>query len=696
MKRTRQENIRLGILFCGIVLFFGVVIARLVQLQIFLAPKYSEMVARQSSGSVEIPAERGVIFDRNGTVVAKNVIGTSLCARPKNEAEVAEAARFIDKLFTYKSGTALKEFALSPLKFRYIKRNLNLEQIVRLKDDIPAGLFLRNEPLRQYPFGLVGKQILGFTDIDNNGQSGFELAYDSILTGIPGKADFQRDGLSKAFRISEQALVKPIPGRGMVLTIDWQFQEIVEQELRAAVDSFKIKSGMAVFLDCTNGDILAMAHFDKSETNPERPTKLKAISDQFEPGSSAKAFTAAAALDAHTIRPFDLVYCEKGAWRLGRKVLHDAKQYEYLTFTDVIAKSSNIGVGKVAVELGGEELYQAFLRFGLGTKIKCGLPGETRGSLPRPNRWSEHTTATLAMGHAVAVNALQMATAFAAIANGGDLLHPRLIQGEVDHTGLFTKQGEREVVGRAFEPETRAYLHGILRAVVEHGTGKKANSPQVAIAGKTGTPQLIDQETGAYSHNRYLGCFAGFFPYEKPVIAGIVVLEEFDRETEAGATAAPTFGRIAERFTVANPDIFTVPERTLHARTTTRKSIFTTPDFTGQTLFSSHKLAASRGITLRCSAAEGTVIWQFPPAERPIHEGENLLVVVRESDGTMRLADLQGLSIQAASAYLSFIGMDFLFSGSGSVFSQSILAGELALKESLCRIQCRPKWGVSH
>ena len=293
MTRTRQENIRLGVLFAFVFLFFAVVIVRLAHLQIYLKDKYTEIVNHQSSGRVSIPAERGMVYDRYGQLVAKNVIGASLYAFPNEPTDVAKIGNYLDDLFHLSPGESISKFKLEAKKFRWVKRRLTDDESHRLEASAPAGLYLRKDFQREYPFGLVGRQILGFTDIDNHGQSGFELAYDSLLTGDSGWADVRRDGLRNTYRVQEAALVKPTAGTSIVLTIDWRLQDIVEAELQHAVDTFHAAYGMAVFMDCKSGDILAMCHYDPNEKDPERPTKLRAISDQFEPGSVFKTFTAA-------------------------------------------------------------------------------------------------------------------------------------------------------------------------------------------------------------------------------------------------------------------------------------------------------------------------------------------------------------------------------------------------------------------
>lgn len=688
MKLARRDSVRLGVLFGIMAIFFGLLITRLVQLQLINGKRYAAHVLDQSTNRVRIPAERGVIFDRNGAVVAKSVIRTALIAHPQSEAELRQVGSYLDRLFGYQPGTAIDSHKLEANKFRYVKRSLSSEEISFVMANQQRGVALRREPQRQYPFGLVGNQVLGVTDLDNRGVSGFELAADSVLTGVPGTADLRRDGNQQVYQVNEQALIKPTPGRSHVLTIDWSLQEIIEDELRFAVDSLGISTGKAVFVDCATGELLAMAHYDRTDTLRHRPGRLRVLADQFEPGSSAKTFTAAALLDRQLVNNDEVFFCENGRWQLGRNKIGDAKPHGDMTFRELFAKSSNIGIGKAALRLGGDSLRESFGRFGFGVRANCGLPGERKGSVAVPHRWNEFTIASLSIGHAVAVNALQLAMAYAAIANGGELLAPTLVLGEVDDQGEFRRTAKREVVRRVFQPRVTAPLHELCRAVVTDGTGKKAQSDVIAIAGKTGTPQLIE-ENGRYSQNRYLGCFGGFFPAQHPRVAGVVVLEEFDRQTEAGATAAPAFRKIAERFTVARPDLFMAPERTLFASTYLRSSQVLMPDLIGKSTAHAAQLADTRGIRIRSTAIdEGTVFWQFPPAGQPIARGQEAVIALWENQD-VRMFDVRGLPMQPVAAFLQSLGVEVIVNGHGMILNQSLQAGVPIGSDTVCRLECR-------
>lgn len=690
MTRTRQENIRLRVIFALVIFFFLVAVARLAHLQLYLGDKYAAIVQKQSSTSITIPAERGMIYDRYGSLVAKNVIVSSLYAYPNDLAEVDSVATYLAKIGGLTRAEAIEKFKLEPRKFRWIKRRLADEEAKQIAADNPPGLHLREDSHRAYPFGLVGKQILGFTDIDNLGQSGFELAYDSMLTGKEGYADIRRDGLRKTYRVEEAALVKPTPGKSVVLTVDWRLQDIVESELQRAVDTFNAKQGMAVFIDTRNGDILAMAHYDPMEKDPEKPTKLRAISDQYEPGSVFKIFTAAGVLDRRDVNYSSLIDCENGAWKVGKRVLHDDKRHGLMNFREIIEVSSNIGIAKYAITVDPEEMFDVYKKFGFGKRLKCGLPGEASGQLFTPPKWNDFTVSQLAMGHAVAVTPLQLASAIGVVANDGELLRPRLILGYVDDQGYVVEEQKREVLHRVVDKGLDS-LRAFMRGVVEKGTAKAVNSKMVEIAGKTGTAQLPDLETGRYFQNKYAATFGGFFPYENPTVAGAVILIDPQPMHYGGLTSGPTFRRIVERYAVLNPDLITLPERTLAARSGRVRVTVDLPNFVGRDLEAATQLADVRGIKLRTTADEGTVVWQFPPPDRKVDEGDEVVALVTNpADSVMRMPDLTGLPVKKVSALLTHVGAKFHIRGTGRVVSTSIAAGEPFDPAVPLQVECQP------
>lgn len=690
MSMTRIERRRLGWIVMGLCLFVVVVVVRLIHLQVVLGNDYEARVKRQSTGTVPIPATRGNVFDRNGRVVASSVKVSSLYAYPTSKSELNEVGRFIDRTFGFSSGTAIKKYNLSVRKFRWVRRRLPDALALQIENEAPSGLHLRTETRREYPFGIVGRQILGYTDIDNKGQAGVELSFDSVLSGRIGKADIRRDGKRNLFRVNEHALIKPEPGKSLVLTIDFRMQEMIEQELRSGVETYNAKMGMAVFIDCHSGDILAMAHFDPSEKNRERPVKLRTVTDQFEPGSIFKVFTAAGLLDASLVNFDDTTYCEKGKWKIGRRTLHDDKEREWLKFREIMELSSNIGIAKYAIELGGEQLVETIRKFGIGKKLNVGLPGETRGSVASPGRWSDFNVASLAMGHAVAVTAVQMAAGFGAIANGGEFVVPRLILGDVDDNGRFTRMARTEKPTRAMKKVSSDSLRAMLRGVVVCGTATPVNSEVVTIAGKTGTAQIPDLENRRYFRSKYNSSFAGFFPAENPQIAGIVLIVEPQPVHYGGYTAGPVFARIAERYALANPDLLAESHLMIEQESDRFAGTIEVPDFVGLSIGQAKTVAEEAGLTLRSNSKDGFIRWQLPKPDRIVFDNDVVLVqVTPKFNSSQTMADLKGLSIREVSAFLHEVGVPFRIEGAGRVVTQSIRPGQPIPDKTVCKLKCR-------
>ena len=348
-------------------------------------------------------------------------------------------------------------------------------------------------------------------------------------------------------------------------------------------------------------------------------------------------------------------------------------------------------MAKCAIELGGDELYLGARRFGMGQKLGVGLPGEIRGSLVRPKRWSDYTIAALAMGHSVAVTPLQMAAGFAAIANGGKLLRPRLILGWVDENRLVSNQNSGDVIGQVMSETSAATLRTILQGVVERGTAEAVHSAVVTIAGKTGTAQVPDLENHRYFKNKFVASFAGFFPCEKPLIAGIVILHEPGPIHYGGWTAGPIFRSIAERYLVLRPDLFQIDSKLLVEHSRPAANTVEVPDFIGRDLTLAAALADKRGLRLRTDTSEGKIIWQFPAADRLVFVDDEILAAVEQAGKPgLRMIDLKGLSTRQAAAFLQFAGITCRIMGNGRVIKQSIRPGEKIADKMICQLECRP------
>jgi len=304
--------------------------------------------------------------------------------------------------------------------------------------------------------------------------------------------------------------------------------------------------------------------------------------------------------------------------------------------------------------------------------------------------WSDYNVAALSIGHAVAVNALQLAMGFAAIANGGDLLRPHIVLGRVDNKGYVKDHRVREVLSEPLSAATATVLRELLRGVVERGTATQVQSSVVSIAGKTGTAQIPDPDGQGYSWSDYMASFAGFFPYEEPLIAGVVVLEAPQPIHLGGYTAGPTFRKIAERYSIINPDLFTSSDRTLAEGKSSEQMTVEVPDFVGRDLSLALATAELNDLTLRASGRQGQVLWQYPPADRLVFAGSDVVVAVAvRSETALVMPDLKGLSIREASAFLSHAGIKYEINGRGRVVKQSPRSGKEVEPNAICRLQCR-------
>src|SRR5688500_9491070 len=382
------------------------------------------------------------------------------------------------------------------------------------------GLGVLAEPLRLYPNRELAAHVVGFEGVDG-GLEGVERAYNDDLAGIPGKAIVGRDALGREV-VTQRVLVAPAPGHGVRLTIDNTIQYIAEREIDAVFRRTHSKAAMAVVMDPRTGDILAMAIRPTFNPNtfldvPSRDHwRNRAVTDPFEPGSTFKVILAAAALEEGVVRPDDRIYAENGQLTIARTVIRDWKKFGWLTFTEVLQNSSNVGSMKVGLSLGKERYYKYMTAFGFGAPTGVGLTGESRGVLRDPQRWSALSLPTMSIGQEVSVTALQIVAAFGAVANRGTLMQPRLVKAEFDGDGREIRRFEPKPVRQVVSPETARTLSRMLARVVEEGTGHLAMVPGYEVGGKTGTAQKLDPATRRYSRAPGVLSFVGFVPADEP------------------------------------------------------------------------------------------------------------------------------------------------------------------------------------
>jgi cell division protein FtsI (penicillin-binding protein 3) len=545
--RARAATIRRRVLLVAVafVTWAAVIEGRLVYLQVYRQADLSARAERQQRRTIEVPAKRGEILDRQGRTLAYSVGADSIYAVPP---EIADPERTLGALCRVLRDCS-REFRSRALErmrkqraFVWVRRQVSPEEARTIEALNLEGIGLLKESRRFYPSKSIAAHVLGYVGLDNTGLAGIELAYDRFIRGKPGTALVQTDARRHAFSRTERP---PTTGATVELTIDQVLQWIAERELKSGIRQHRAVSGTVVIMDPWTGEVLAMANeptFNPNKFGKAKPAELRnrAIQDIYEPGSTFKIVTASAALEERVIRPSDYVDVSQGYIRIGSRQIDDVHRYKALSFTDVIVKSSNVGAIKVGLKLGADRLNRYVRRFGFGRTLSPDLKGEERGIV-----WSQLNDSALAsvsMGYQIGVTPLQMAAAVSSVANGGQLIEPRLVHAIQGPSGRVTVAPK--TIRRTINDETAAALTAMMEEVVERGTAQSAKVDGFTIAGKTGTAAKL--VNGVYSKSDYMSSFVGFLPSRKPVATIIVVIDSPRGAYYGGVVAAPIFKRIAQ------------------------------------------------------------------------------------------------------------------------------------------------------
>ncbi|MBT8341351.1 MAG: penicillin-binding protein 2, partial [Desulfatitalea sp.] len=475
---------------------------------------------------------------------------TSIAAYPAQVTNTAKTAADLAKALNRNAADLRKQLE-QDRPFVWIKRQANPKEVAAVRQMRLAGIDFLPAHSRFYPNTTLAAQLLGFVGIDGQGLEGLEYYYKDQLKGSETQVTVLTDALGRGFDADRWAAVSQA-GNNLILTIDRHIQYICEQSLAEAVVAHRAQSGMALVMVPRTGELLAVAHYPFFNPNAfarfHRSTwRNRAIIDPFEPGSTMKIFSVAAALESGRMVPNTIFYCENGSYPVGNHVVHDTKPYSWLSVQQIVKYSSNIGTVKVVQEIGPEILHTHLEKFGFGRRTGVDSPGESAGSLSNHSRWSNLDTGAIGFGQGISVTALQMITATAAIANNGLMMRPHVVQAISDPNGRIVHKTTPEAMGQVISMETAHTVRRIMRTVItEGGTGIKADVQGYSVCGKTGTAQKVDSK-GTYAEKRYIASFVGFAPTEQPAIAVLVVVDEPKDLFYGGLVAAPVFGRIVKQ-----------------------------------------------------------------------------------------------------------------------------------------------------
>jgi cell division protein FtsI (penicillin-binding protein 3) len=532
------------------ILGYVAVVGKLAYLQLLKGESLEAIALRQHKKMVSLKPERGNLVDRRGKTLAVSLEASSVYANPEDVIDKGETSRGLSRALQVKSSEVHQRLRKDK-SFVWIRRQVDPPKAEEVRRMRLPGIHFVSENKRFYPRRQLSGQLLGFVGLDNQGLEGVELAYNDHLNGEGGWMLVERDAKGRGLTSRETIVKPPSAGLDVRLTLDEVIQYVVEKELTAQVEATQARGGMAVVVDPSTGAVLAMATapaFNPNDFSKFQPKEWrnKIITDHYEPGSTFKLIVAAAALESGVVSEKDLIFCENGTINVKGITIRDHKEFGWLSFADIIARSSNVGAIKAAQRVGAERLYRYAKAFGVGSTTGIGIPGEQPGLLRPPEEWSGISLASLAIGQEVAATPLQMLMAYAAVANDGKLMRPHVVEAMLKDD-LVRWRTRHQVVRQVVKPQTARRLKKLLLRAVEQGTGTSASIKGYSVAGKTGTAQKFNPEGGGYAHGRYVASFIGFAPAESPAFVMLVLVDEPRGMPYGGTVAAPVFSRAARQ-----------------------------------------------------------------------------------------------------------------------------------------------------
>ena len=670
--QSRFQKGRLVLLVVAICLFWITLEVNLFNLQVIDHDEFEHIAENQYAKNIEIPAQRGAIYDRNGNVMATNVIHYDLAADPK----MVENKTLLAKKCAEAFGNSQKYY-LDRLNYNsnfvYLARRApenQVSSILSLKDE---GLIKGKNFRRFYPYKKYAAHLLGFTDTDDNGISGLEKQYQEVLKGKNGMAVLQYDGPRRISYNPDQPLEWPQHGSNMYLTIDKNIQTVAEQELSAGVSKYGGKAGIVIVMNPETGEVLAMANYPQFDANQQQEygaeiKRNRAITDVFEPGSTMKIFSAATLLQERVKNRNDIVFCENGRYRLAGHTFTDSRPHGWLSLMGVVEKSSNIGMIKLIEAVPGATLFKYLLNFGFGSETGIGLEGEEAGILNNYKNWSGISKNSISIGYEISVTALQLTTAYAAIINGGYLYRPYVVSHFEDENHQAYDVRQPELIRQVISKEVSEELKEFMLQVVEKGTGEKAQIENLQVGGKTGTARKVDKKTGEYSMRKYNSSFVGFAPFKEPKYLCTVIVDEPANAYYGGTVAAPIFRNIMYRIIHLNPDVMHQDnrEQDYQPQLALIKDL---PDLSGFEVRNAVALLDAKDIDYEISG-KGPVVSKVSL--------KNEKVQLRKGNSKVEMENmprLTGLTLREATARLDHSKIQLLIEGTGRVIRQSVAPG---------------------
>jgi len=654
-----MNNSRLFVVVVVSFVMFIALIIRLVDVQLVRSEELRFYAQRQQSIIEIVKPDRGMIYDRDNNllVFSRNDVSFYVDKRMAKKRDLKSIAESFAKFFC-KDVKYYENLFNQGSKIVCIEKKVFSDNIVELKKLKINGLFCVDEPTRIYQYENLASHILGYVNTKFFGVEGVENYFDRDLKGEEGRRIIIRDAKGETVTINEENQKPPLNGKNIQLTIDKDIQTILEEELRKGKKDFGASNFIGIVMDPNSGNILAMATMDDFNPNQynvfsDSVRRNQAVTDTYEPGSTFKAVILASFLDKGICKETDRVFLENGKYKFKKITINDSHSAGWLDVKGVFTMSSNIGMSKLSQQIKKEDLYVYLRGFGLGNFTYINLPSEVKGTLKRPDIWSEYTKSSISFGYEISVTPIQMATVFSSLINGGILYQPTVVKKILNNDGSIDRELEPKEIRRVISKETSARMRKLLYYVVEEGTGKKAKIEGINVGGKTGTSRQIIE--GEYSQERHNSSFIGFFPVEKPKYLVFVLANSPSLQSYYGGdVAAPVFRNISSKIIDLDPELVVKTE------------------------FSSESQLAN--------------INQFKTSLDSINSKGSLTKIKRKSDIVLKnrriMPDLRGLSLRDAIFVMSRLKIKYSVKGNGRIVEQSIQPGTRLPSGSTCNVNC--------
>jgi cell division protein FtsI (penicillin-binding protein 3) len=517
------------------------------EIQVLNAKEFSRRAESGYSRHLTIKGERGRILDRHWSKLGASLDAITVTADPLRIETPVKTAQALAEILELDPGELAEKFSADN-RYAVVVENISPDHARQVRALTLPGIYFTKSFKRFYPNRDLAAQVIGFTGKDDIGLEGLEFKYNDVLDGKVVRIKVRRDGTGRILDIDRKKQ-EELRGNDMVLTLDRKIQFLTETTLEQTVKQYQAKSGLALVMRPATGELLAMAQYPRFNPNNYREFdralfRNRAVTDAFEPGSTLKVFTAAAALE-QSLTPNSIFFCENGQYRIGKYTVRDTHPHEWLSINHIIAFSSNIGAVKIAEAIGKQTLHDYLTRFGFGERTGVECPGETPGTLMSPDRWSRIDTGAISFGQGISVSAIQLISGISAIANNGRLMKPMLVKKIVSNTGQDIQVFHPTLIHQVISPQTADQVkHMMALAVQEKSTGTKAALAGYSVCGKTGTAQKVAKGQAGYAKNIYTSVFAGFAPRQNPQLAVLVVVDEPRTKYYGGDVAAPAFKTI--------------------------------------------------------------------------------------------------------------------------------------------------------